>query len=160
MSQEVLTQYLACLFKPDTEVVKQATRVLKQYFKHVQALENLLILMATSPDQNIRQVSCVYLRKIVTNLWLKLPEGDQQQTKNLLLTRFQQEPVTVIKKNIAEVIGQLGKILIPNKEWNELFQFIFQFTHSESLADKEHAMILLSVIIEYFSASEINQYYG
>jgi hypothetical protein len=42
-------------------------------------------------------------------------------TKNLLLTRFQQEPVTIIKKNIADVIGQLGKILIPNREWNELF---------------------------------------
>ncbi len=66
----------------------------------------------------------------------------------------------LIKKNIADVIGQLGKILIPNKEWNELFLFIFQFTQSESLQDKEHGMILLSVIIEYFSASEINQYYA
>jgi hypothetical protein len=27
----------------------------------------------------------------------------------------------LIKKNIADVIGSLGKILIPNKEWNELF---------------------------------------
>lgn len=95
--------------------------MLKQYFKRVQALENLLILMASSPDQNVRQVSCVYLRKIITNLWMKLPVNDQEQTKNLLLTRFQQEPVTLIKKNIADVIGQLGKILIPNKEWNELF---------------------------------------
>jgi hypothetical protein len=68
--------------------------------------------------------------------------------------------VFLIKKNIADVIGQLGKILIPNKEWNELFLFIFQFTQSESLQDKEHGMILLSVIIEYFSASEINQYYA
>jgi hypothetical protein len=105
MTTETLSQYLACLFRPDTEVVKQATKVLKQYFKREQALENLLILMASSPDQNIRQVSCVYLRKIITNLWLKLPAGDQAQTKNLLLTRFQQEPVTVIKKNIADVIG-------------------------------------------------------
>jgi hypothetical protein len=160
MTTETLSQYLACMFQPNTEVVKQATRVLKQYFKREQALEQLLILMASSPDQNIRQVSCVYLRKIITNLWLKLPAGDQQQTKNLLLTRFQQEPVFLIKKNIADVIGQLGKILIPNKEWNELFLFIFQFTQSESLQEKEHGMILLSVIIEYFSASEINQYYA
>jgi len=76
ITTESLSQYLSCLFRPDTEVVKESTRVLKQYFKRVQALENLLILMASSPDQNVRQVSCVYLRKIITNLWLKLPAND------------------------------------------------------------------------------------
>jgi hypothetical protein len=64
-----------------------------------------------------------------------------------------------IKKNIADVIGSLGKILIPNKEWNELFQFFFTYSNSERLIDKELAMILLSVIIEYFSAEEIKNYY-
>lgn len=70
-----------------------------------------------------------------------------------------QEPVPVIKKNIADVIGSLGKILIPNKEWNELFTFFFQKSQSESLQDKELSMILLSVIIEYFSVDEIKAYY-
>jgi len=70
-----------------------------------------------------------------------------------------EEPIPVIKKNIADVIGSLGKILIPNKEWNELFMFFFQFSNSEKLIDKELAMVLLSVIIEYFSADEIKNYY-
>jgi hypothetical protein len=70
-----------------------------------------------------------------------------------------EEPVPLIKKNIADVIGSLGKILIPNKEWNELFQFFFQYSQSEQLIDKELAMILLSVIIEYFSVDEIKAYY-
>jgi len=48
--------------------------------------------------------------------------ADQQiTTKNLLLQRFKDEPVTLVKKNIAEVIGALGSLLIPNKEWTELF---------------------------------------
>lgn len=64
-----------------------------------------------------------------------------------------------MKKNIADVIGSLGSILIPNKEWNELFQFIFTATSSEQLAEKELAMILLSVIIEYFTPEEIKTYY-
>jgi hypothetical protein len=76
-----------------------------------------------------------------------------------LIARFLEEPIPVIKKNIADVIGSLGKILIPNKEWNELFMFFFQFSNSEKLIDKELAMILLSVIIEYFSADEIKNYY-
>ena len=49
--------------------------------------------------------------------------------------------------------------MIPNKEWPELFQFIFASTQSENLADKELAMILLSVIIEYFTLDEIKTYY-
>lgn len=90
---------------------------------------------------------------------MNLGKENQEKTKQLLLARFLEEPIPVIKKNIADVIGALGKILIPNKEWNELFMFFFQFSNSEKLIDKELAMILLSVIIEYFSADEIKNYY-
>jgi hypothetical protein len=77
--------------------------------------------MATHPEQNVRQISCVYMRKIIANLWGNLPAPDQEKTKQLLLQRYIEEPVTIVKRNIAEVIGMLGKLLIPNKEWNELF---------------------------------------
>jgi hypothetical protein len=76
------------------------------------------------------------------------------------LERFIAEPVTLVKKNVADVIGKLGMLLIPNNEWPELFTFIFEYTGSEELFKKELAMMLLSVIIEYFSANEINAYYG
>jgi hypothetical protein len=42
-------------------------------------------------------------------------------TKNILLQRFKEEPSILVKKNIADVIGALGSLLIPNKEWLELF---------------------------------------
>lgn len=159
MTPEELSQVLQQLFQPDTQVVKQATEVLKTYFKQVEALENLLLLLQNSQDQQVRQISCVYLRKIVTKLWPNLTPDQQTTTKTLLLNQFRLEPVTLVKKNIADVIGSLGKILIPNKEWPELFQFIFMSTQSEELAQKELAMILLSVIIEYFSLDEIQNYY-
>jgi len=81
-------------------------------------------------------------------------------TKELLINRFIQEPVVIVKRNIADVIGALSSLLIPNKEWIELFQFIFSGTQSEDLAQKELSMILLSVIIEYFGENEIELYYG
>jgi len=34
------------LFQNDTNVVKEATQKLKEYFKQVEALENLLLLMS------------------------------------------------------------------------------------------------------------------
>ena len=45
-----------------------------------------------------------------------------------MIDRFIAEPVSVVKKNIADVIGALGKILIPQKQWPELFQLVFQYT--------------------------------
>lgn len=77
--------------------------------------------MATHAEQNVRQISCVYMRKIIANLWANLPAADQEKTKQLLLQRYIEEPVTIVKRNIADVIGSLGMLLIPNKEWNELF---------------------------------------
>lgn len=37
------------------------------------------------------------------------------------MRRFVEEPVPLVKKNIADVIGSLAKLLIPNNEWMELF---------------------------------------
>jgi hypothetical protein len=72
MTPEELCHLLQQLTQPDTLVVKQATDTLKVYFKQVEALENLLLLLSTNPDQTVRQMSCVYLRKIVTKLWPNL----------------------------------------------------------------------------------------
>lgn len=73
----------------------------------------------------------MYLRKIAAKLWVNLTADQKTTTKQLLLQRFAEEPVTLVKKNIADVIGSLAIILIPNKEWPELFQFIFKSTQSE-----------------------------
>lgn len=45
MTPEELCQILQQLFQPDTKIVKQATETLKAYFKQVEALENLLLLL-------------------------------------------------------------------------------------------------------------------
>ena len=50
ITPEELARVLSQLFQPNTDIVKQATAVLKEYFKRIGALENLLILMSTSPE--------------------------------------------------------------------------------------------------------------
>lgn len=61
---------------------------------------------------------------------MKLTPDQREKTKQVLVERFVAEPVTLVKRNIADVIGMLGKILIPNGEWPELFKFIFTSTQS------------------------------
>jgi len=48
-------------------------------------MENLLVLMSQNEDQQVRQISCVYLRKIATKLWMNLNADQKTATKNLLL---------------------------------------------------------------------------
>lgn len=93
-------------------------------------------------------------------MWPLVSQADQAQAKQLLLSQYIAEPVPIVKRNIADVIGNLSKLLIPNKEWPELFQLIFQYTGDAQLINKELAMMLLKVIIEYFSVTEINTYYA
>lgn len=160
LTADGLAQILLQLQQNDTQVIKHATALLKQFFKSVRALEQLLILMATHSDHTVRQLACVYLRKLITKHWMMLPTDDQIKTKNLLIERFIAEPVSVVKKIIADVIGQLGKLLIPQKQWPELFQLVFEYTQADDLQRKELAMMLLSVMIEYFSASDVSTYYA
>jgi hypothetical protein len=50
LTPEDLSNLLTQLFQPNTDVVKQATAILKEYFKRIRALENLLILMSSHPE--------------------------------------------------------------------------------------------------------------
>jgi hypothetical protein len=50
LTPEDLSNLLTQLFQPNTDVVKQATAILKDYFKRIRALENLLILMSSHPE--------------------------------------------------------------------------------------------------------------
>jgi hypothetical protein len=88
LTSDGLAQILSQLFLPDTVAVKRATALLKVYFKKVVALEQLLMLMSTGAEQNLRQIACVYLRKIIANLWGNLAAENQAKTKALLLERF------------------------------------------------------------------------
>ena len=85
MSPEELSAILLQLTQPDTQIVAQATETLKGYFKQVEAVENLLLLIKDNQDQQVRQLACVYLRKIITKLWPNLNEANQQTCKTVLL---------------------------------------------------------------------------
>ena len=50
LSPDELARILSQLFQPNTDIIKHATAILKEYFKRISALENLLILMATNGE--------------------------------------------------------------------------------------------------------------
>ena len=105
---EQLSELLLALTCPDTNKIKQATAMLKPYFKCAQALSNLIYLMSFAQDSTIRQLASVYLRKVITTLWAQLGQEDQSKAKLLLLEQYVKEPVTIVKRSIANVIGNLS----------------------------------------------------
>ena len=67
-----------------------------------------------------------------------------------------------VKKSISEVIGALSELLVPNKDWNELFEFIYRMYQQEeadSISSKELSLLLLSVIIEYLPKDDIKVHF-
>lgn len=46
--------------------------------------------------------------------------------KELLLKTFLYEQIPIMQTSMAEAMGALAKILIPNKEWNEIIDFILK----------------------------------
>ena len=62
---EQVTELLMALQQNDTQKIQQATAMLKVYFKRVEAVGTLMQLVLQSPEQAIRQLSCVYLRKVI-----------------------------------------------------------------------------------------------
>ena len=75
------------------------------------------------------------------------------------MEQLEADPMPIMKSSIAEAMGALAQILVPNSEWNELFEFVFTKYHSDSVDDRWLAMLLLSVVIEYISSNFIREHY-
>lgn len=157
---EILKQHLHVILKPiDTHAVNQSSDVLQQTFKNPECVPLLMQLMITEEEQGMRQIACIYLRKFLSKLWVNLSKEIQENVKTALIERFQEDPAPLIKKSIAGVIGSLCKILIPNKEWDQLFEFVMHKSQSENIADQELSLLLLSVLVEYLGKEEIKSHF-
>ena len=64
-----------------------------------------------------------------------------------------------VTTKVFTVIGSLCKILIPNREWDDLFKFVMEYSQSENIADQELALLLLSVLIEYLGKDDIKEHF-
>jgi len=157
---DVLKLHLNVILRPvDTQQVQESGEVLQELFKKPECVKLLMELMMTDKDHAMRQIACIYLRRFIPKLWCNLEKETQDQVKVALLDRFTNDDSPLIKKSIAGVIGSISRILIPNKEWDELFNFVIERSQSDSVSDQELSLLLLSVLIEYFGKEEIKTHF-
>lgn len=157
---DILKGHLSIILKPiNSEDVQNSTQILEEIFKKAECIPLLMQLMMTDDEQNMRQIACVYLRSIMLKLWPVLTPETQNEIKKVLLIRYEEDPVPLIKKSIAGVIGKLGSLLIPNGEWNEPFEFVRNYYSNDNVVAQELSLLLLSYLIEYLSKDDIKNHF-
>ena len=157
---EILKTHLNTILRPvDTEEVQKSSEILQEIFTRPECVGLLMSLLINDEEQNMRQIACVYLRSYINKLWPKLDNQTWEDIKMTLLQRYELDPSPLIKKSIAGVIGSLGKMLIPNGDWNQPFEFVMNSYTTENVVGQELSLLLLSYLIEYLSKDDIKEHF-
>eukprot|EP01099_Mayorella_cantabrigiensis_P001597 TRINITY_DN1715_c0_g4_i3.p1 TRINITY_DN1715_c0_g4~~TRINITY_DN1715_c0_g4_i3.p1 ORF type:complete len:619 (-),score=165.84 TRINITY_DN1715_c0_g4_i3:797-2548(-) len=140
---------LGQILQPNTEAVRDAVQELNKLLKHPSSIQNLAHIIFNSQVEGVRQLAGVLMRKKLVGHWGKLPEDFQTQFREALLQRVVVEPSSLVRKSIGELIGLLGRLLVPMGLWPNLLPFLFQLTQSPQPEHREIAMRLFCSLSEH-----------
>ncbi|XP_008804326.2 importin-5-like [Phoenix dactylifera] len=125
----------------------------------------LATLLHSSPHLEIRAMSAILLRKLLTRdsspspaagdssspsyLWPRLSPASQASLKSLLLASVQREDVKSIAKKLCDTVSELAAGLLPDDAWPELLPFMFQSVTSDNPRLQESALLIFSQLAQY-----------
>ncbi|XP_010923358.1 uncharacterized protein [Elaeis guineensis] len=125
----------------------------------------LATLLQASPHLEIRAMSAILLRKLLTRessssssasgdsspsyLWPRLSPTSQASLKSLLLASVQREEVKSIAKKLCDTVSELAAGLLPDDAWPELLPFMFQSVTSDNPRLQESALLIFSQLAQY-----------
>eukprot|EP00611_Tribonema_gayanum_P025635 TRINITY_DN588_c0_g1_i2.p1 TRINITY_DN588_c0_g1~~TRINITY_DN588_c0_g1_i2.p1 ORF type:complete len:1076 (-),score=449.83 TRINITY_DN588_c0_g1_i2:206-3433(-) len=138
-------------FVNDTEQIKAAEEILKQYTKKPQCVPALMSTMQISPHEQVRQLAAVLLKKKIAAHWAKFTPAEQAQVKNALLAAVGQEPQRLVRHAVATLMASLAKQLFADGGggWPEMLQFIATCAgQGGSEEHRELAFVMLQELTE------------
>ncbi|ENN75169.1 hypothetical protein YQE_08282, partial [Dendroctonus ponderosae] len=152
-----MEQILAKLLVPNSNIVHEGTKELKEYLKKPDAILSLCDVVAGCSNPQIRQSASVLLRRkfVKRRQWNKVAVDVRNRIKQGMLQALIKEPEKLVKNSIAQLIGIIGKHEFPDNTWPEVFQFIHTLCSSDVTVDKEMGMYTLSVMTEISHSSYI-----
>ncbi|KAG8950732.1 hypothetical protein FRC04_007151 [Tulasnella sp. 424] len=144
---------LAQTVASDTNLIKNATATLnQQYYKDPACIPALFEIIATSPDQNIRQLAAVELRKRISQgdgkLWRALDVNIRQQVKTKILETILAEQVAIVRHSTARVIAAIASWDLASNAWPELMPFLQRATSSPTAAHREVGIYVMYSVLE------------
>ncbi|EGX43315.1 hypothetical protein AOL_s00215g51 [Orbilia oligospora ATCC 24927] len=145
------------ILQPNTETVKQATATLqKDFFTYPQSLPLLIEVLASHPEQALRQIAAVQAARLVANFWQGSSgkeselEGQKAQIRDALLQTAVKEPTPIVKHAIARIISAIARVDLPEGKWESLPGHLHQAATSSNVSDRELGVFILYNLIETF----------
>lgn len=144
--EAILTKLLVA----DNEIISQATAELKQALKRPHAFIELVNVVLTSQNPQVRQYGAVLLRKGLskTKTWKGLSQEERNCIKEKILPALVNESDKSVRNGIAQFIGSLMKHELPNNTWPELLQFLHVLNSSDDIQQRELGMYTLHIFTE------------
>ncbi|KAG6891210.1 hypothetical protein C0995_008462 [Termitomyces sp. Mi166 len=138
---------------PDTNSVKAATAQLNaDFYKTPACIPALASILASSPEQPVRQLAAVELRKRVSqssgNLWISLPQNEREEIKSRLPELILAEVDNLVRHSAARVVAAIATIEIPLGTWGQLLPFLHQTCTSPQVSHREVGIYILFTVLE------------
>ncbi|EJD51758.1 ARM repeat-containing protein [Auricularia subglabra TFB-10046 SS5] len=138
---------------PDTNAIKAATATLnKEYYKNPQCIPALFEIIATSPNEAVRQLAAVELRKRINaednKLWIALPQEIRNAIKEKSLQVVLNESKSLVRHSTARAVSAIANFELPLSQWPELLAFLEHSCNSQAAAHREVGVYILQTILE------------
>ncbi|KAF8744636.1 ARM repeat-containing protein, partial [Rhizoctonia solani] len=141
----------------DTNVIKSATSALaKNYWTSPDCIPALFEIINSSPDQSIRQLAAVELRKRVNQhqgqLWVQVPQNIRAAIKSRVTEVILAEPASIVRHNIARVISAIAQYELQGGSkqvtWPELIPWVEAACVAGTAAHREVGVYVLFTIMD------------
>ncbi|GBE86196.1 ARM repeat-containing protein [Sparassis latifolia] len=137
----------------DTIQLKAATAQLnREYYKNAACIPALASIIASSPEQAVRQLAAVELRKRVLQnsgeLWIQVSQEDREEIKGKLPELILAEPSNLVRHSTARVVAAIASIEIPLGQWPQLLPFLQQTCQSPQVVHREVGVYILYTVLE------------
>ncbi|XP_038069954.1 importin-4-like isoform X2 [Patiria miniata] len=135
------------LLVPNSSVIQEGTRELKQALKDPNIVPGLFAVLTSSNNPQIRQLSAVLLRRRVVKQWTKLPPDVGHNLKQISLQVLLRETDKSVCNAVAQLVGAIAKHELTSRNgWPDLMQFLQQQSRSPESQHKEVGALVLSCV--------------
>ncbi|KAF5362127.1 hypothetical protein D9756_002481 [Leucocoprinus leucothites] len=137
----------------DTNQLKAATAQLNQeFYKNPACIPALAAILATSPQQAVKQLAAVEMRKRVSQksgaLWTLLSKVQRDEIKAKLPEFILSETNKLVRHSAARVVAAIAAVEFPEGTWPELLPFLHQSCTSTNAAHREVGSYILFTVLE------------
>ncbi|XP_071539871.1 importin-5 [Panulirus ornatus] len=151
--QEQFQQLLTGLLSHENKIRQQAETTYEQIASETKFQLLLTNVVNKTAGENARTMAAVLLRRLLTTnfdeVFPTLPPDAQRQVQAQLLASVQQEEDANMRKKLCDIVSELAHNMIDdegNNKWPEFLQFLFESARSPSIAHKEIALTLFSLV--------------